>query len=129
MPKILLSAVVALALMGACGGAAGGPETSGSVAVEVVNISFAPADLEVEVGTDVTWTNEDESVHHTVTSGEPGDNGVPGVSESKPSQPDGTFDGDLADAGADFTFTFTEAGTYAYFCRVHPSMTARVVVR
>lgn len=65
---------------------------------------------------------------HTVTSGKPGDQGVPGLDNAKPSKPDGLFDGTLADAGDTFEFTFDEAGTFVYFCRVHPVMTARVVV-
>lgn len=93
-----------------------------------MNIAFKPASLEVSVGTEVTWTNMDDQVRHTVTSGEPGDGGVPGVSEGESARPDGTFDGDLPDAGDTFSFTFDEPGTYMYFCRVHPSMTGEVVV-
>lgn len=94
----------------------------------MVNISFSPATLEISRGTEVTWVNRDDGVHHTATSGLPGDNGVPGVSKGKPARPDGVFDGDLPDAGDQFSFTFDEAGTYAYFCGVHPSMTAKVIV-
>lgn len=96
--------------------------------VEVVNISFSPATLEIESGTEVVWTNQDEGVNHTATSGLPGDNGVPGVSKPKPPKPNGVFDGDLPDVSSQFTFTFTESGTYAYFCRIHPSMTGEVIV-
>ena len=122
-----------LALVASLGVACGGTsrETGGEPAaaqVEVVSISFSPSRLEVTRGTEVTWTNEDEGVRHTVTSGLPGDNGIPGVSEAKPPRPDDVFDGNLPDASAEFTFEFTETGSYEYFCRVHPSMTAEVVV-
>ncbi len=105
-----------------------GAQNDASARVDVVSISYQPETLQVSIGTEVTWTNMDEGVRHTVTSGRPGDGGVPGVSEGKPPRPDGVFDGDLPDASESFVFTFEEAGTYDYFCRVHPSMTARVVV-
>lgn len=95
----------------------------------MVNIAYKPSTLEVSTGDTVTWTNEDSGVHHTVTSGEPAGDTVPGVSKGSAAKPDGLFDGDLADAGASFTFTFEEAGTFSYFCNVHPSMTAEIVVK
>lgn len=116
----------------AVGCAAEGPpaaEGAEPTTVEVVNISYSPETLEIDSGTEVVWTNEDEGVHHTVTSGLPAEDGVPGVSKGKPPKSDGVFDGDLADTSARFRFTFDEPGTYAYFCRVHPSMTGEVVVR
>jgi plastocyanin len=100
-----------------------------AAAVEVRNIAFKPASLEVPVGTEVTWTSFDAGVVHTATSGEVGEGGVPGVSDAKPAKPDGVFDGPLEDAGATYSFTFEEPGTYAYFCAVHPSMTGEIVVR
>ena len=96
--------------------------------MEVVNIDFKPSTLNVLRSTRVIWVSRDADVRHTVTSGSPATDGVPGVSKGKPSRPDGTFDGDLPDAGAAFEFTFEQAGTYAYFCEVHPSMVAEVVV-
>ena len=103
--------------------------TAKATDVDVVNISFSPATLKIDLGTQVTWANGDEGVHHTATSGLPGDNGVPGVSEAKPPKPDGLFDGDLPGSSSRFTFKFDEPGTYAYFCRIHPSMTGEVIVQ
>ena len=120
--------VVAVSAAGCGANTSDASADSNSVRVDVVNIAFAPATIEIEAGTEVVWANKDEGVHHTATSGLPGDGGVPGVSEPEPPRPDGVFDGDLADASAEFTFTFTEAGTYEYFCRVHPSMTGGVIV-
>ena len=94
----------------------------------VQNIAFKPASLKVLRGTEVTWTSADADVVHTATSGKPGKRAVSGVSKGSPAKPDGVFDGDLPDAGASFSFTFDEAGTYAYFCEIHPSMRAEVVV-
>lgn len=131
--KLPFAAIAAASILAACGGDSSTPsaESAGSSAtsVEVVNIAYAPESIEVEVGDEVVWTNEDESVRHTVTSGTPGDNGVPGVSEGKSANADGLFNGDLPDASSTFSFTFTEKGTFAYFCEVHPSMVGEVVVR
>ena len=131
-----MAAVIVVSAV-ACAPADSAPEASSpdgkgsggdSASVEVVNIDFKPATLKVLRSTTVTWVNRDADVRHTVTSGSPATDGVPGVSKGKPSRPDGAFDGDLPDAGASFEFTFDEAGTYAYFCEVHPSMVAEVVV-
>ena len=67
------------------------------------------ARVEVAVGTTVTWTNQD-GVSHTVTAGDR-------------STDSGTFA-----QGQTYSLTFTQAGTFAYFCSVHPFMQAVVVV-
>ena len=130
----------ALLLVAACGsgdsGAAapaqdaapGDSGTQAAVAVDVRGIAYNPASLRVSAGTEVVWTNADAGVAHTVTSGTPGTDAVPGVSTPGPASADGTFDGDLPDAGATFTFEFPDTGTFPYFCEVHPSMTAEVIV-
>ncbi|MEX2550278.1 MAG: plastocyanin/azurin family copper-binding protein [Nitriliruptoraceae bacterium] len=66
--------------------------------------------LEVEVGDTVTWTNDDDAMMHTVTAD------------------DGSFDSGLLDAGDSWSYTFTEAGEFEYFCSPHPWMRAKVVV-
>jgi Copper binding proteins, plastocyanin/azurin family len=75
-----------------------------------MNFAFVPASLKIAVGTTVTWTNQD-STAHTVTS----DTGA---------WPDS---GQLA-TGKSFSFTFNKAGTFAYHCAIHRSMTATIVV-
>jgi nitrite reductase (NO-forming) len=80
--------------------------------------SFFPGDLTVSVGTTVTWTNRDQVVH-TVTSGS---------SDGTVGQPDGLFDSGLFGVGETFQFTFTEPGTYSYFCTPHPWMQGSVTV-
>jgi len=82
--------------------------------VEVRNIDFGPADIEVEPGTTVTWVNED-IVNHTVTSGPAGD-------------PDGLFDEPLSSGGDDVTITFDDAGTFDYYCDLHRNMIGSVTV-
>ena len=84
-------------------------EEPAAAAVSIVDLAFEPAELEVSVGTSVTWTN-DGAAPHTAT----GDAGE--------------FDSDILETGDSFSFTFEEAGTFAYHCNVHPDMTATVVV-
>ena len=77
----------------------------------IQNYKFSPAALTVAVGDTVKWTNMDTAPHTvTVTSG-----------------PVKFNSGNLA-KGESFSYTFTKAGTYAYYCAVHPDMTAKVTV-
>ena len=130
--RTLAIAALALLASAACSSGEGGTgeqaERSGAK-VAVANIAYQPDRLEISAGDSVTWTSEDSGVRHTVTSGQPAGETVPGVSEGEEAMPDGTFDGTLHDAGATFTFTFEDKGTFDYFCDVHPSMTGSVVVR
>jgi predicted secreted protein with PEFG-CTERM motif len=89
---------------------------AGGQACVAANNCFDPANAEVTPGTEVEWTNDD-TASHTVTSGSPNDNTTGTV-----------FDSGLVKAGGDFKFTFTDAGTYNYFCQVHPWMTGMVTV-
>ena len=79
--------------------------------VTIDNFSFAPATLTVPAGTEVTWVNHDD-IPHTV------------VSENK-----ATFKSHALDTGGKFSFAFSEAGTYPYFCSLHPKMTGKVIVQ
>lgn len=94
----------------------------------IEGIAFDPGTLAVEVGDTVTWVNEDP-VDHTVTSGRPGEQGVPGVSEGTKPKTTGMFDDVLERRGSTTSFTFDEAGTYEYFCRVHAAMKGVITVR
>lgn len=80
--------------------------------------AYVPLDLEVPVGTTVRWTNLDP-IAHTVTSG---------VSDGSSTTADGLFDSGLLNENQTFTFTFTEPGTYPYFCLPHPWMRGTVTV-
>ena len=131
MGRILIACIFVAYALSACGADAspsGTSDRTNEPTVTIEAIAYRPALIEVAVGDTLSWTNEDESVKHTVTSGKPGDRGVPGLDNAVPDKPDGLFDGELATAGDMFEFTFDDAGTFEYFCRVHPVMTARVVV-
>ena len=84
--------------------------TGTNAEVTVDNFSFGPETLKVSVGTTVTWTNRDD-IPHTVVS------------------TDGVFKSKVRDTDEKFSFTFTKAGTYPYYCSVHPKMTGKVVVQ
>lgn len=78
--------------------------------VTIHNFGFYPANLEVKVGTTVTWTNYDRAPH-TVTFND---------SSLKSS---GTLN-----QGDTFSYTFTKAGVYSYYCDLHESMVGQVTV-
>ena len=125
--------MVAAATLAACGGGAdpeqGGPAADTAAATEVAlrSFEFVPPELQVEPGATVTWRNEDE-ILHTATSGTPGEQGVPGVSEDAPAEPDGLFDVQLDGEGSTGTFTFEDPGTYSYFCEIHSGMAGTIRV-
>lgn len=81
-----------------------------SVDVKIDNFSFGPQTLTVSAGTTVVWINRDD-IPHTVVS------------------TDGVFKSKVRDTDEKFSYTFTKAGTYPYFCSVHPKMTGKVVVQ
>jgi plastocyanin len=87
-----------------------GPSAPAAAEVKIDNFSFGPQTLTVPVGTTVTWTNRDD-IPHTVVS------------------TDGVFKSKVRDTDEKFSYTFTKAGTYKYFCSVHPKMTGTIVVQ
>jgi len=91
-------------------GAIEGPEqANAATGVNIVDYAFTPSMVSVPVGTVVTWTNTGNALH-TVTS----DNGA--------------FDsGNLAKNGM-YSYTFNQAGTFYYHCKIHPDMKGTVQV-
>jgi amicyanin len=100
---------------GMMGGRGSDPASESPVAgvtdVRIDNFAFAPANIVVDAGTTVTWTNYD-SVGHTVTSDD-GDE----------------LDSPLFGKNKTFSHTFDEPGEYAYHCAPHPYMKGLVTVR
>jgi plastocyanin len=76
--------------------------------VTIDNFTFEPAQLTVKVGTTVTWKNRDD-IPHTVVSA-------------------GKFRSKAMDTDDSYSFTFTAAGDYTYFCSLHPHMTGSIKV-
>ena len=67
-------------------------------------------ELTVPVGTQVTWVNKDDVPHVVMSVGK-------------------IFKSKALDTDDKFSFTFQQAGTYEYFCSVHPKMTGKIVVK
>ena len=92
------------------------PQGTSVPGCETTNECFVPYEVTVDVGGEVTWSNDD-SAAHTVTSGSAVDG------------PAGVFDSSLFMAGTTYSFVFEEAGEYPYFCMVHPWMQGIVTVQ
>jgi plastocyanin len=130
LAAMLFASVV---LLSACGGggsddssSAGQTETAGSTEstesepapsgeaaraekVEIVDFAYEPDPVVIQVGGKVTWLNQD-SAPHTATAD------------------DGSFDTGTLEQGKLKSATFKQAGTYTYFCEVHPFMHGTVEV-
>ena len=91
------------------------PEGTAVPGCEESNLCYLPADITINAGDTVDWINVDTAAH-TVTSGSPADG------------PSYVFDSSLVIANANYSFTFDDAGSYDYFCMVHPWMLGSVTV-
>ena len=80
--------------------------------VKIDNFSFGPAAITVGVGSTVTWINRDDIPHTVVSTDDPK-----------------AFKSKVLDTDEKFSFTFTRAGTFPYFCSIHPKMTGKVIVQ
>jgi plastocyanin len=78
--------------------------------VKIDNFVFGPQMITVPVGGTVTWTNKDDIPHTSVST-------------------DGVFKSKVLDTDEKFSYTFTKAGTYPYYCTIHPKMTGKVLVQ
>ncbi len=90
------------------------PEGVGVPGCDETNECYSPYSLQIRVGDTVIWNNIDTAVH-TVTSGSIGGNSE-------------LFDSSIIMSGETFDITFSDAGTFDYYCFVHPWMTGEVVV-
>jgi plastocyanin len=110
MRRLVALALTALASVGSTAWAAmahdhGG--ASGPAEVEVGYSSYMPAHLDVLTGESVMWSNSSARVH-TVTA------------------EDGSFDSGRVAAGGNFQHGFASAGSYPYYCRLHPTIRGEV---
>ena len=115
--SVSIALFIAVAVQGIVGAGAkssavGAQQKPQNVEVKIDNFSFGPAALTVSVNNTVTWTNRDD-IPHTVVSAD----------DLK------AFKSKVLDTDEKFSFTFTKAGTYPYFCSIHPKMTGKVVVQ
>ncbi len=75
--------------------------------VKIDNFRFSPGTIEIRAGETVRWSNRDD-VPHTIASK--------------------SFKSGALDTGESFSYRFEKAGTYDYYCSIHPHMTGKVVV-
>jgi plastocyanin len=80
-----------------------------AVEVQVDNFTFSPETVTVPVNSAVTWVNKDD-IPHVIASN------------------DGLFKSKALDADEKFSHSFTKAGTYPYYCTLHPKMMGKIVV-
>lgn len=78
--------------------------------VRVDNFTFAPDTITVPVNSTVTWVNKDD-IPHVIASN------------------DGVFKSKALDTDQKYSYTFTKAGTYPYYCSIHPKMVGKIVVQ
>ena len=90
--------------------AANAEPSAAAASVKIDNFVFGPQTLTVPVGATVTWTNSDDIPHTSVST-------------------EGVFKSKVLDTDEKFSYTFTKAGTYPYYCTIHPKMTGQVVVQ
>src|ERR1700746_3998725 len=78
--------------------------------VRMDNFTFGPATLTVPVNSTVSWVNKDD-IPHVIASN------------------DGLFKSKALDTDQKYSYTFTKAGKYPYYCSVHPKMVGKIVVQ
>lgn len=104
-----LSYIITLLVIGLLLGVTSAGAQSNQQTVSIRDFSFEPAQLSVEPGTTVTWTNEGNEPH-TVTA----DNGL--------------FDSGVLYPGDSYSVQFDGMGTVSYYCTLHPSLTGGMTV-
>jgi amicyanin len=87
------------------------PAAQQATSVEIMGYKYQPAALTIAVGDTVTWTNHDTAPHNVVVTAGPE-----------------KFTSPTLQQGQTFTFTFTKAGSYSYYCSIHPDMKASITV-
>jgi len=111
IPFMILVGISTLLLVGGTSASARATnDQPAKVAVTIDNFNFGPGSLTIAAGTTVIWTNRDD-VPHNVTS------------------TDKLFKSPTLDTGEHWEFTFKQAGTFNYYCSIHPKMTGKVIVQ
>src|SRR5215831_3884685 len=92
-----------------CGIVYGALAASGETHLTIDNFTFNPDTITISVGTKIVWENNDDIPHSIVET-------------------TGKFRSAALDTEDKFSFTFDKAGSYEYFCGLHPRMQGKVVV-
>lgn len=85
---------------------------TGQVTVEIKNFAFEPKVLAISPGTEVTWINRDDEPHTIVNAADPK-----------------ALTSPVLDTNEKFSFVFRDAGSFNYFCSVHPHMQGVVLIK
>ena len=109
MPGLWCAAALVIYFQSAALGARQGAQPA-RAAITIENYAFEPDPITVRPGTTVVWTNRDEVAHNVVSR-------------------DGLFTSPDLEANGRFEYTFKKAGTFDYFCSIHPEMKGRVIVK
>jgi plastocyanin len=102
-----------LALAAACTlhpARAKGADAKTPTEVRVDNFTFNPDTITVPVNSTVTWVNKDD-IPHVIAS------------------TDRVFKSKALDTEDKYSYMFAKAGTYEYYCSIHPKMVGKVVVQ
>ena len=103
-------AFTCLALTAATFGATEAQAVPGPTAVTITQFKFETAEVTIDAGAAIQWTNRDQTIHNIVSK-------------------DGKFASPGLDTGDTWTYTFAQPGDYPYFCALHPHMTGIIHVR
>jgi plastocyanin len=113
-PLSLSRAVVVAVLLGPVTGAtlavAAVEAQDSTNSITIDNFTFTPPEITVAVGTTVKWVNHDDIPHSVVNK-------------------DKVFRSKALDTDDSFSYTFASAGTFEYFCGLHPHMTGKIIVK
>jgi plastocyanin len=111
MKRDLVRSAVFGGLLGLLAGAAvmAAPVGAQDTQVKIDNFTFVPQRVTIKPGTTITWVNDDDIPHAIAATGK-------------------EFRSKVLDTNDKYSFTFTTAGTFEYFCSLHPHMTGTIVV-
>ena len=110
MKNIIAGTAAAAALLLGTGAPAPAADAPKPTVVHITNFTFVPATVTVPAGTTITFVNDDQEPH-TVTA------------------TDKSFDSEGLDTHQSWKHAFAKAGTFTYFCEMHPYMKGTVIVK
>jgi plastocyanin len=108
--RAVITAMLVGPIVGAMLAAASVAAQDATNVITIDNFTFTPPELTVAVGTTVKWVNHDD-IPHTVAN------------------KDKAFRSQALDTDDSFSYTFASAGTFDYFCGLHPHMVGKVIVK
>lgn len=83
---------------------------AGTVTGTMANIAFNPTSITASAGDTITWTNNDSAQHTATVKSDP------------------TCTTETLANGASGGIVFNTAGSYEFFCKIHPSMTGTIEI-